>query len=1781
VPIASQTPLTTIAIAKELKLSYQPLLLCELVFPNAPSGSNTLYLSSENMDATEGGFPYLGNNYIPRVLNKNIGAIQAISDNGITQSPRITLNLADADKYLFNTWEYTYGFMGAKVTVFFVFWDPGTSTFSSDTLVKFVGVCNPPNFDEGTINVTCTNILNMSRVMVPTCQISQLCRWDFPTNHAQRVDGAVNQDSNFYNCGYSPDVTNTDAPGGSAAAVGNRSTPNQTNPDGSPLTDSSGNYVSCDLSWASCIARLGNSAAATSSTNTTPVQIERDTSGRLTGRFSGIHYDPPGTYSGPAYLSGTKVQGINNPNVGKYGQYYPQIWGTCFVYPPVMQVIGDPNSTRMEVVLCLGQIWPGPPGGGQNGPTDSAGPIQMVIVNDYIVPYVNDSDDKDIQSWYWINYGSRNGSCNRLKEWSGMGDPYGGMATIAVVVPAAVAASNAIPQVQVLTSGPKVRVFTSNSPTSFTLENTADGPMLLLDFLTWCGFQATTQECDFDLQSFINSAAVADAMISYLSLTGTTSTHGRYRLGWFLKDRRSAADVLKNLLMSMKGTLSPSSGIGSAAGLLQLSIDQTLADQQPSPMTGSNDNTPRSSATAAGSPASGYVAYAFNESNILRKDDGINSPSTFTIEQRGIYDTPNEVSITFQDEDFSYGQDSLTIDDTQHISRSGQKIGGSITTEGLQNFDQAARCIQTQLATQFRGNPRTGTAGVNDPGGTWIVNFQCSFRGIYLNIGNIISITIPKYQLNDQWFRIISVSPDPNAERITIRARWHEDDWYLDSYGQNPAPLLQQQQTEGKLRPPLGWGPNQVSPVSGDPLWAATDANFDISQGYQAASDGSSIATVVVTGKLPVNKFTSLTSPPYLTEAAYVPSGGTLAVGTYYYSICAIDSAGNPTAPSWPPVGVPVTANNGAVSIPNIYWQAGTSTYKVYGGRNANLLTLQASGSGTPSSLSLTSYVVSGEQAPDVEFNNLNAIVYGAKHLGIIGAAVVSLTSTTITLNVEPTISLAGRILSVFGISTSSGPVPLLDFEIASSSVTSGEVTVTISGAPNLTTLGFGPGDAVTIRAAGNIFGSSAIGDSGFASGVNFTEPPFNIIATSGGLTTDIAVTFSAPTTYSTGDTVTISGALGLTAINGTWTLTVLNSTQAVLQTARGTGTYAGGGICVGTHAGLLTNAEKGNIVIIIAGTGAGQWRSILTNSSTTLNVDTEWDVTPDATSIFIVLYPNPITSAQSKPVQNSDPTKEVTLLIPVPNFSNVSLWVQVFTESAGGKQSIPQDSPFREIFLFGSSGSDTAKIVAPQLGTSGAPVPPGNPSGITVTGFINSVDAFTLTVSMTIPTDPGDTFVGAHLYLEIPDQSATANFTVGINTVGDGSTTTGPWSVIDLGKFPFSESQPWNVTGSAPANINPNQNIPCRLYCNPYSVSYEAPLVEANQTGASPNVAFILDSLTSGSPTSGTNVTTLTGGDGTLIAIVATALSPVNVSGKLETPFIVDVSDTPANTPGWVAQLVLTVGTSDPTQVANQQVVGSLITQAGPVYAAPGDGISVPHSFALDTPTAITTATIWLQAGLKSSKGTYSWNNIVPGITPSFMVTYGSTVGTTDATAIMTATIDASMAVVNKLFGVAAAGITNPLMGSGAVATINIQALAVTNPLLASLCVQAANLDSGSVTSTAIAALAVGTGAIQTAAITTALIANAAVSNAKIQSATITGASIASATIAGANIATATIVQANMASASIGTAQIISASITDALISNCSINKLTAGTASFTATSGSDCKICSGEGCV
>lgn len=421
--------------------------------------------------------------------------------------------------------------------------------------------------------------------------------------------------------------------------------------------------------------------------------------------------------------------------------------------------------------------------------------------------------------------------------------------------------------------------------------------------------------------------------------------------------------------------------------------------------------------------------------------------------------------------------------------------------------------------------------------------------------------------------------------------------------------------------------------------------------------------------------------------------------------------------------------------------------------------------------------------------------------------------------------------------------------------------------------------------------------------------------------------------------------------------------------------------------------------------------------------------------------------------------------------------------------------------------------------GPGGSAAPP-NGTALIVSGYIDPITDNISLIVQAAPPSPIGTFLGYHFYAEIPDTSTVAPIIPGRTAVGSGAPA-GVWTTIDCGKKTYAAStQPWYLSPKTPAGLDPTVNTPCRLYAVPFSAGSEGPLVQANQPNPSLNQTFTLMSLAPPKPGSGTNVTTLTADDGP-VGVTVIVEPPDTSTGKMLTPFWASVTNTPA-VKGWTYQLVVTLNGADPTAVANQFIVTGLLTQAGPVPAG-ADGIAAPHTFVLPTPTAVTQGVLWLQAGLVDASGNFQANNIVPGITPSCPFTYGSTIGTLDAAAVILTSIANTMRVVGTLLDLAPLGVTNPYLGPGAVFTINVQGLNITNPLLADLVVQSRNMHGLSITagngalapnsitaaSGAIDNLAVSTAAIQLLAADTTIIGNAAVGTGKIINLAVTAAKI------------------------------------------------------------------------
>jgi hypothetical protein len=775
----------------------KPLILCQV----AAIDGDTVYLTT-TPDLGGSTQTYGGNSYQARLLSNVMEQIQAQSPQGYDIPGSITLEIADGDFAIWLNHAKPHGWRGGTLTVLFVLWDIPSNAYSTNAYT-WTFILDKPNIDSsGVLTVSAQARQSLTRLNVPNVLRQNRCTHDFPSTAAQRLAGLTDPTSPYYACGYSPDQT---------GGVGNQTTPNLTNPDGSPLTDASGNYVMCDYTRScgaskatrtqGCMARLGNYSATTFYGGSTPCasdgDIIDDTSNRRTGRFDGDTWLAPVGYSGRQYInpSAGVIYGFNAPNPPTGTTAYNQVYGTQWVNATVLEPASAPNTYTAECIVCVAQVQPAT--------------ILKVLVNG--VEVTQNNGDRQF-TYSILSAGGRSSTVSLAPIWNGQGDPHGGLCWIVITVPPELQSSGSIASVQVLVEGPPcLHVFpiasaaasggntiltlatgvvnnvgapyydgvltgmsinisgnsgvpkggytvlasTAGPPGTITIPGSwsgtggavyfypeaGDGLMseltpnglavaanpvwALMDLLTWGPFTIG----DFEPQSWYNAAQVCAAQINYTDINGNTATHARYRCSFALvtSNRQSLAKAVLGL-RNAAGIILARDPV---TGLLQCFIEQTLADQQPAAIPGSNYSTPVSSVTAANAAANGYLAYLFDGAGSIEK-------GTFKITGRSLNDTPNTVSIPFQDSANSYVQDSCTtIDPEGYITAGNQEIEAPVQFMGLENFDQATRRANVELAKALYGNARF------DAGGSEIISLRTTAKAAHLasRVGYICGIT--------------------------------------------------------------------------------------------------------------------------------------------------------------------------------------------------------------------------------------------------------------------------------------------------------------------------------------------------------------------------------------------------------------------------------------------------------------------------------------------------------------------------------------------------------------------------------------------------------------------------------------------------------------------------------------------------------------------------------------------------------------------------------------------------------------------------------------------------------------------------------------------------------------------------------------------------------------------------------------------------------------------------------------------------------------------------------
>jgi hypothetical protein len=597
--------------------------------------------------------------------------------------------------------------------------------------------------------------------------------------------------------------------------------------------------------------------------------------------------------------------------------------------------------------------------------------------------------------------------------------------------------------------------------------------------------------------------------------------------------------------------------------------------------------------------------------------------------------------MSFADVAYQFQANTAEYCDKSHAAYYG-RAGSPLTTQrhsaGISTLSQALRIAATLVREEIGGvNP---TEWRNARAATW----GTTLLGLGNEVGQVVSIThsdvpggtgnfrIQRWSLKKDW--------SVQIEGQTVTPSMYDLDVGPKPMDVVPAPL------PGLYYPiPLGpvWAPYQIQAASWDALFP-NEWTFDSNQTYTTMADGSALASLLVTGKLPVNEFSATgAGAPGIGSISQSTTGGSLpANATLRVALCAIDSNGLPSAPS--NIAIIGTSGSGTDSftLKEITWPAvaGLASYVLFVATQDDLICAQASGTltagpnntYTPGSMTFSGPLARSTWAlPSPYVSKIRVKAKRAIHLGVAGLDVDSVTVPNQVvcgwlIDTNPPANAfnpVGRILSVVGRPESS--TPFLSVTITAYDHTTGTLTVSpqavVTGHPELS---IQAGDVVVIRNkadAANTSNPTQVTDSGYQ------NPTYD-------------------------------------------------------------------------YSGMTAGAEVGNVLRVIAGTGRGELRKITGNTATQLS----WDLPLllDETSVWIVEAAAWDYSADSAAIYNADPSHPMTLNIATDNFIDQALVIAGFSVDVNGNESPDGDVPIREDWIFGAEGEKVAGFTLPVSGVLG-----------------------------------------------------------------------------------------------------------------------------------------------------------------------------------------------------------------------------------------------------------------------------------------------------------------------------------------------------------------------------------------------------------------------------------------------------------------------------------------------
>ena len=524
---------------------------------------------------------------------------------------------------------------------------------------------------------------------------------------------------------------------------------------------------------------------------------------------------------------------------------------------------------------------------------------------------------------------------------------------------------------------------------------------------------------------------------------------------------------------------------------------------------------------------------------------------------------------------------------------------------------------------------------------------------------------------------------------------------------------------------PLGpaWAPYQVQAAANDALFPG-EWTFDTNQSYAQLADGSVLANLLVTGKLPVNEFSATgAGAPGIGSISQSTTGGSLpANATLRVAVCAIDSNGLPSAPSNIALIGTSASGTDTFTLQNITWPAvaGLASYVLFVATQDDLICAQATGTltagpnntYTPGSITFGGPLVRSTWAlPSPYVAKVRLKAKQLIHSGVLGGIIDSVSAGSLVAgflqgappSTNPSWTPVGRIVSIVG--RPEGATPCFSATVTSWDQTTGTIGVTPD--PNGIVQ---EGDALIVR--------------------------FRADASNASTPTSIADSGCKNNAYPNG---------------------------------------------------LTPGAEVGNLIRVIQGVSRGTPpRKIIANTATSITWDLPTVINPG--DVWIIEEPTWPYSCDTTSIDNGDPLAPTTINMPTSNFVDTALVIAGFTVDVNGNESPDGDAPIREDWVFGAEGlSKVAGLVFQMQGTLGIesnaaqplylnrPVTVGDVKGYVQTAPTGSGITFTIYVGttawLTLTIPAGQTAVVATPLQISALSQIPANMAVSIGIAAVGST--------------------------------------------------------------------------------------------------------------------------------------------------------------------------------------------------------------------------------------------------------------------------------------------------------------------------------------------------------------------------------------------------------------------------